>query len=651
MRDSNPEFDLGGTAPNVQSVQKGTSEGVETNPDKPTLRDFSKEFSQADRDKAAEEIWATRKEYFGKKRENTQDIKRLTKEGLNKEKSAEEITKEIEGLENSIVASKQNKILELFSYFKIRKMEENLGIKRGARAQMERDYGSIRDILENLNESVRDKTKLSEAKGVLDNFYAGQEGKWSQHQEELKDRDVKNIANKYDVTFIHGIHPNFIPGDNSMLEDWVDWKIKLKILTTFEPTISTSTIKKGDDWRRMWSRMGVVLSGGSVESASFGDQGSRARGIKERALNRQTGSIQEQIGKAITTEKDPDQLGYNELVVKNPEISGFYVCLEDTVLKGKVIDDAKLASGYLIKNDLVPHEEIAKTAKEMDLNLYAIKDGVVYEAEFDENSKTIVPMTKIESDRVLSERYEVGENRRNAALQEIFEDSPFKIKSPELSYVDSSGYGRQSYISLVGEKNKNLPGIKSEFQDDAYGLVIDSKEQIKVIEEIPIVGQKLRIFEQKGKLCMERINTHGNTKNAMGIERGDLNFPDRYINLGHGGAHDLKRKINSVEDYLRGMGDSITDVKQKIEKFDEEKQNWDEFNRNQMDRTLDNWIKDLAFHLFGFAEQAKKFGNFETQKRAEKIASQVVDKEYYEDVLRRRLDKEGRLKITEEDLN
>ncbi len=629
MRDPNPELDLGGIAP---GVQKGTSEGVEENPDKPTLRNFSKEFSQAERDKTAEEIWAKRKEHFGKKTEASKEIENLTKEGCEKKKSAEEVAKEIEELENSIISKKQNKILEFFGYFKIRNMEENLGIKKLARDKIETDYATLEITLQDLNQNMQDKTKLLEAKNTLNKFYAGQEIRWNEYQEDQKERDVKNISKKYNATFIHGIHPNFLPSDNSMLENWVDWKTKLKILTTFEPTISTSTIKEGDDWKRMWSRMGVILSGGSIESASFADQGSRARGIKERE-NQQSGPIHEQIEKAIMTEKDPNQLGYNELVVKNPEISGFYVCLDET--------------NDIIKRDMVFHSEIAETAAEMRLKLYAIQGGVVYEAEYDKVSKKIIPKKKDNQDQILSEKYGMSEERKNVALHEIFEDSPFKIKSPELSFVNSSGYGKQYFISLLFESGE-LQGKKMEYNGDAYTMKTGDK--INVIDEIPIIGQKLRIFEIGGKIYQERKETHTGKIHTMSIGRDEIGYSKRHINIGWM-THDLKRDIKSNQDYLSAMEDSIMDVSQQMEDFEKKKQNWDDFNRDQMERILDNWLRDLAFHAYGFAEEAGKFGDNETRERAEKIASRVLSKEYYYDVIKRRIDSEGRLKITERDLD
>lgn len=118
-------------------------------------------------------------------------------------------------------------------------------------------------------------------------------------------RSISEVARKYGATFIHGILPNFTPETNSLLIPSADWKTKLQIFLAFEPTISASSIRPGDQHFNMWGRMGVILAEGEIESANDAEAGTGAFGVNQRIVAKQfnAATLDQNIDYAINSEE------------------------------------------------------------------------------------------------------------------------------------------------------------------------------------------------------------------------------------------------------------------------------------------------------------------------------------------------------------
>jgi hypothetical protein len=92
--------------------------------------------------------------------------------------------------------------------------------------------------------------------------------------------------------------------------------------------------------------------------------------------------------------------------------------------------------------------------------------------------------------------------------------------------------------------------------------------------------------------------------------------------------------------YLSGIEKSLIKVSEYIE--DDANQDRIEFYRE--------WLDNLVFHLYGFGEQAGQMGDIETQQRSFELANKFFSTEKYQEVVGRRLDKEGKLIMTKEDI-
>jgi len=184
----------------------------------------------------------------------------------------------------------------------------------------------------------------------------------------IKDKTkVSEVLDQYNAYIIHGIHPNFTPKWNTTLKEGTEWRNKLEIVIKQQPTLSCSSIKKGESWRNLWSRMGVLLVGGEIEDAYSTDAASRIIDSNKRQVNldkRFQSSILQAINRSGpkygVTGKE-----YNEFIISKPLVGGFYLCLEDTSPYGR--------------NDLVPFEEIVKELSEREIPLFVMLRGVLYQ--------------------------------------------------------------------------------------------------------------------------------------------------------------------------------------------------------------------------------------------------------------------------------
>jgi len=572
------------------------------------LRQFSKELLPNQRWDVAQEVRMKRNEYFTRKEELLEKLGNLTKEAQEQKAGVDQIIEEIGDIEEIMTQKRGSAISSFLNFFALRKLQKKKEGKEFLKDSFEKEYLETKEESEVVRDLIDDKTKIDESRQFLNQFYSGLESKWNEYQEELKIRDIKNIVSDFNVNFIHGIHPNFVPSGNSPLQDWVDWKTKLKILLALEPTISTSSIKQGDSWTKMFSRMGVILNGGSVRAANPVDMGSRATTLKQRNVASSSEKPEDEIRRAIVDTHPKD--GYNELVVENPKVSGLFVCLDDT--------------GYYIKKDKVSDEEMVNVSKELGMPLYAIREGIVYETEYDQENKKLLTKNIKNPKDFANEPFRITDSQKEQIVNEIFNDSPFKIKSPEVQYVDSRGQGRQCYIEInFSEVNKQ----------NKVELPMEKKRKLA---EIPMIGKKVTYYiDDEDKLRGQGENTH--TRETYGLYLGSKSH---YIDIGFT-HHDLGQPITSNEVYLTGMKDSIEKIQKEREEDVKEARKTD---------FCDEWLNLLAFHLYGFGEQAGEMGDKETQGRAFELANLILKEAQYKETMNRRIDNEGRLKITMEDI-
>lgn len=560
-----------------------------------SVKEFSKEHAPEERKRAAEQIRAHRKEYFQNKETLTAEIHELASQIQERQADKETIVQEITNLEDNLERWKYSVIKKVLHHFQIQKHEQEIRDKSETRDVFESEYEAMRMRAEQLHEQMVDKSELEQAKSVFKNFYQEQ---WVAYQEDHKIRDVGNVSEEYEAVFVHGIHPSYIPQVNSLLNEWVDWKTKLKIILALGPTISTSTMRAGEDAGSLWARMGVVVSGGSVQTANARDAATRALGLKKRVGWSFQKDIEGEIKEAVTQKRAGH---YNELTVENPTIAGFFI----------VLDGAERRR----RSDRAPVEEIIPLIRELDIPLYVMREGEIYEAEYTE-AGGLMPREKLSPREIASRSFEMSHLLKEKLLEEILNDSPFRIASSEVGYVHSMAQGKETYVEIVAPKNlQSLAEEKGARGEEHEEILLEGKKAA-LIAEFPEIGSKVQYLVVEGRLYRRRENIHTKAVSVDPIRRFDPQDLG-YISIGFS-THNVGNPVKDTEAYLSGMESSIAQLKQ--ERLDWTARPTDEKSK-QMLALYDSHIGRLAFHLYGFGEQAEAMGDATTKHKTKSICS------------------------------
>lgn len=438
-----------------------------------------------------------------------------------------------------------------------------------------------------------------------------------QHESEGQRPDLKEIARREGLTFVHSIRPaeesatqrGYQNADAiSVLRESVDWRQKIDILLSLEPCIACSTVKPGDSSRNTYYGMGAILTGGAVEYASPKDVTSQATGFNKRQPGREKrlSDVDGEIRQAIDERPDDN---YNEFGIRDPKVAGLFVC------RNKKFNYAEDIS-------LFPDEALATAAQERGLPLFVIVEGEVWHGQLDTGTKKIRPTKLANPDEVYDRPNGIVPEQKDGVLEELFENSPFnldKIGCAEAKYVDGRFYGRQTAVELLAA---TAPGS---------------------VDQLTFHGVNKRVEYSLRDGQMWQRSEVARTK-AWEVPVGQTSsLKFGYIDMSFGGSTmQIGERVGSAEEYLAGMGAVIEKRRASAlepetypgqRKFDEET------------------IATLAYHLYGFGEQAGQMGNHEIAARARALAEQIVPKEEYEDVLHRRVGEKGKFKITRKDLN
>lgn len=449
---------------------------------------------------------------------------------------------------------------------------------------------------------------------------------------------LAEIVNQYQVKFVHGIRPYFTPQINSLLHQGVGWEDKLKILLAVNPTISASTIRKDDNYMNMFSRMGVILSAGEIVNAHSVDAGTVAKGLSTRAeWEEREADLNEQVRKAIEERGTFLQAGqgptYNEFIIKNPGIAGFYICNDDT--------------GTWESNDLVSMREIGQVYQRLGLPIFIIEQGVVYKAEdnpvkrqiFYSYDDPITPLEIIEQGAVVP-----PDLKAQLAEEVLVERSPFELRKlevnvPEIAFASGYNQGRETYLEVNCNNLSNFP------QSTVYKKLPYEETPLRSGVKVQTVGK----FSTP-----EVIDEYFMYKNQLFRRRTSIQFQDAPMST---------QKINGYEarnysDILRVSVGNINienSAQYLYHAWNTIKKLQDELKTDQRTEkvraNIERRIISLAFHILGYGQEAARHGETSIQEKALALFERIMLSERGLEIISRRVDDKGRIKLTEEDLN
>ncbi len=594
------------------------------------LSQFGKEFRAPERRQVLKDITEKRGEYFAVQQEVQPRLETVRAELLEKRASLEQVAADLARLQDEIDQKTQKTFSALINFSRIRTLRKEHGVKAQTEESLQAEIAEVEAKIQELQARLEDRTQLDAAQKLLEDWYEALPEEYEKHKEEERVRSVETIMQEKGVVFVHGIHPTFTPVGNSLLEKGVDWKTKLRVVLALEPTLSTSTIKEGDGPDRMWSRVGVVLAGGRVESAFSGDGGTQAKGLFKRNTTRVDGDqIRSQIDTAV---QDRLASGYNELVVSKPRIAGVYLNT-DQYQHTEVPDSMR-------SKDLV---EIMKSFPEVPL--YIMKGGVVFEGKFDEATQTLQPGERVSFETLEKNAVVLDEEEKARQEAEIFKEAPFDVPSPERSYFSARSVGQEFYVELSLDKVGALSGEKVSYKRDSkkdWGDVLGVNE-IEIVARIPRAGSTVEIIKAEGYVYTRTATREGvHWRNLTRHMQESWNRDRTHIDLQPNFASvDLKRPLHSPEDYIAGMKEAIHEMRERMAKpgVSASEQEW----RAQA-------LIQEAYHLRGFATMAESMGDMEAAAQAKALAEEVVPDEDYQKFLAKRVGENGGYKLTKEDL-
>ena len=394
-------------------------------------------------------------------------------------------------------------------------------------------------------------------------------------------------------------------------------------------------MRAGEGGESLWARMGVVVSGGSVKTADMRDAGTQAQGLKRRKGWSYQKNIAERIREAI---RQKHHGHYNELTVENPTVAGFYINTDTN------------EATRTRRSNVLPVREIIPFIKELSMPLYAMREGELYETTYaDDTEEGFIIKENVPPHEIAARTFHLDDAKRERLLEDILEDSPFKIESPEVGYVQSRTQGKETYIEISAPKNiQNLKGERRIYRAADREISTLSNlggREVKQIAEFSGIGSNIQYLVTENILYRRQENIHTKEVLTEPIRRFDP-LDLGYISIGFS-THNLERPVQDTEAYLSGMEQSIKKLLQERTEWEREPDNE---KRKRMLAHCDSWIGRLAFHLYGFGEAADQWEDKETKGRAFALAGQMFAEDAYHDILQKRIDEEGRFRITKDDL-
>lgn len=583
-------------------------------PDKKTLREFSKSVNPNTRANKTPEIIQEKSFRKGAINSLGEQIKWEEDHLRLWQPKAENIEAEVQKTDADIARIKTNLVLKIFQRGKLAKLE-----RRKQETESSEDYKSVEyyhhtlENLDQLRQALDIEKQHNKAKELLRAFYQDQEADWQRYQEDLRESAVENIIGKHGVVFVHGIRDtDHLP--HSFVKTPLRWEDKLFINLAIGPTLSTSTIKEGRTIKSMFARSGVILSGGQVTTAYAYDMGSISTDFFSKG-NRpeEHGHMAREIKNALDESDKKSKEDQNEFVIRNPQICGLYFCLD-----GVESERFKGSSGDI---DCPEISRIQAVVDEIKIPLYAIKNGVVYEAVIENGEMKV--LNPVKPEELIQRRYELPEEIKKEQLSRLMENCPFNLNIPDVWLVQSMAQGKMTYVATHSprEIDPSLIGDQKAFSfPGAFETIIFS-------------------YDEKGKLiCTKRGATDQQTT-AYNFESDFWDIENGYIYFGYTNEHS-DTPITSDGTYLQAMGPIISGNKERLKGVSP-----------QSYKVKEKYIERIAFHLYGYGELAGINGEEDVKQKTFELASQILPYEEYLQTVKQRVGSNGEFKMIPEDIN
>lgn len=334
---------------------------------------------------------------FSKKSEQEQietirSLKDFGKEGLN---TASEL---LNNFEHDLAGKRSALVGQFENILKLQALRAELQAPPSAKLMME-EYIKAQKLLSEIGRQLDFDQEVAgrvvaTARTALEETFRGDPELWAEYEQQVKATDLASVGEAHNAVFIH----NFVGGSREHLagikgtgvQTKEDMRTRFELIAGLEPTLSCSTLQRGDTSENIfgsYSKVGVILKGGTIEDADYGDAGSTQVDAKTRVSQSRmdrSAPLSQKVVDAIAKRGN----GYNELIVRDPEIAGIFINY-DRVEESQT---ATRLSPEKLSSQEQQIEEALGLAAEYSLPIYWMEAGKMkrYDA-YDPATKTFKP--------------------------------------------------------------------------------------------------------------------------------------------------------------------------------------------------------------------------------------------------------------------
>lgn len=524
-------YEQGGFAEKVNATKEQITElGKETKIEVEGLtlrsvevRDFTKKYSSFWRDQMAEKIRNARK-IFHEKKTSVQD------KNLERSVNRTELQSEITTLENNVNEIQTNlevqkiklekeknrvayRIANLFGRTKEIPNEGTIKELESEAEKLRKNLEEKRKLFGECEEILLDDNELKEAKKEAHKFYEEQKDIHDVFEKEKdKGRDVTSISKEKRVLFLHALPlDGYGMGNTSENNPNIDTEKmtsvdKTRIVLGIEPTISVSTINisgenSGNKFQTMYP-MGLIIGEGTVLSAYGGDAGTysdnpfvRRSKYDRRLKSAVQENFTENMERAMKGEAGEGtmQMGWNEVVVENPKVSGIFLDMNRFVGdKTKAVDAIKQAF---------------KMGKEFGIPVYDIRPNGEMSQLLSEDFR---PVTQ---ENILSYQCELGAEEKIEGVEKVLKTQEKPNAQIQRRLTDIRTKEKSDETFLKTQEKRVSYSSKAEENFNALEYENIARYMLKTLDRIGNVG-----FEEITKTAV------GEGVNQRGLEKINLLF-------------------------------------------------------------------------------------------------------------------------------
>ncbi|MBT5338218.1 hypothetical protein HN858_04040 [Candidatus Falkowbacteria bacterium] len=516
---------------------------------------------------------------------------RLQEKIKQKQLEFKEVIDRLKELESELESKQQRTLAKLFNLFEIRALQNEIQGDRRKVEDLQREFEGLWQMYKDLQKEADSKVELEKAESLISEFYKDQAEALETWEGEKKSKDVMEVCKEHNAVLNHSFLSMTTPGQVSVMKRGVRWQDMFHATLAMEPNLSTASVRldkqKNEVKDQSFFSFGVLLKGGEIGAAMARDSVSQvSEGERSNVFN--TENPKEEISQAI----NKSESGHNEILVKKPQIAALFF---DSDIDVKIAENSALTE-HGNKNLM---DEILKEGKTLGMPVY-IRDAQTGEYFLVE---------EVVTEKIVNEELEEVDRKRVK-----YNKKPMKIEDIVNNDFELS------------ESQKNEL-IKDVLEGDIYNLDLPERNNFDSWSYAQQIYQSLSSKDKKHTFRL--ASDEGHWESQMGYS-------------------DANSYIVALEEIIALKQNEIEVIQAKIDRG-EVKNEWGVDLAGLQDN-FQKTLNKIGWHLWGVTEAANNENDAEIGEKAKTIAQSLVNEDQKDEILAKRLAKDGKFMIKKEDL-